>query len=233
MKIFCCYTPAHFVLFDQYFRPSLPPHFDLQATEFLLEGPGDFLSAEFLTCVRRKVERIMASILENPGQWIIWSDVDIVFVRDPHSELERLARQPDIDIFFQREGHGTRDVNTGFIFIHCTDRALAFFRAVQERLSVEPSRNEQLVINELLSQGQLEGAWDYLPFTFYARTHGWPPPKDAMIYHANFTPGNDGIGQKIRQFTEFAWIRRWGFPAWLYSCMKRVPGKLFRVAFGG
>jgi hypothetical protein len=70
--------------------------------------------------------------------------------------------------------------------------------------------------------------WGYLPLSYYARTHGWPPPRKLALYHANYTLGPDGIGQKFAQFREVDSLVRWGCPAYIWSIAKRIPGKLLK-----
>ncbi|MFZ4682990.1 MAG: hypothetical protein ACOYMS_10840, partial [Terrimicrobiaceae bacterium] len=64
------------------------------------------------------------------------------------------------------------------------------------------------------------------PWSFYARTHGWPPPSETHLYHANYTKGTDAVGQKIAQFEEFARIRAGGLPALAWSCLRRLPARM-------
>ena len=232
MKLFCCFTPAHRLLFDRYFQPSLPAAFELHATNIEVAGRGDYYSSEFLECIRRKMALVVESVAANPGELIVWTDIDIVFLENPLEELRRIAAASPADLFLQREGRRIESVNTGFMLIRCTPEALAFFQELQRRLASETHKNEQAVANDLLFIDHFPVRWEYLPLSFYARTHGWPPPQRVFLYHANFTVGPDGIGQKIRQFEELAWVRKWGGPARLYSVVKRVPGKLWRMVVG-
>ena len=88
--------------------------------------------------------------------------------------------------------------------------------------------NEQDAINRLLREdGRLR--WGYLPPSFYARTHGWPPPRDLAIYHANETVGRDGVNQKIAQFQELRWMRQHGTWARVWSYVTKVPKRLSRL----
>jgi hypothetical protein len=82
MKICCCYTPAHEVLFRGYFLPSLPAGLVHESHRLEIPGGGDFLSPEFLQCIRRKITLIRESLIANSGSVILWSDVDIVFQKD-------------------------------------------------------------------------------------------------------------------------------------------------------
>lgn len=228
MQIFCCYTQGHEVLYRDYFKPSLPKGTELRATRLSIAGAGDFLSAEFLECITRKVGLILESLRNYPGKIIVWSDIDIIFIQSVVPELERLLEESGKDILFQREGKKTADVNTGFFVCRCGPRLVAFFEQVRATLLANPRINEQAAINGLLRNGAPID-FGYLPFSYYARTHGWPPPRDLALYHANATSGADGVGQKIRQFQELHWIRQHGPVAVAWSCLKKIPKMLKRL----
>jgi hypothetical protein len=228
MKLFCCWTPAHQVLFDQCFAPSVPADFSLVSTTLEIAGRGDFLSAEFLRCIHEKIGLILASLRENGGELLVWSDIDIEFF---NLSAARLAEElGDHDIAFQCEGARTPDINSGFFICRSGERTVSFFERVLEELRKEPESNEQLVINRLLATRSVDLSWTRLPMRYYARTHGWPPPSDLALYHANATMGRDGVGQKIRQFEELHFVRRYGAPALAWTCLKNIPKRLKRLA---
>ena len=234
MKLYCCYTPAHELLFREHFAPTIPVGVELVAERLEIDGSGDFLSPEFLRCIREKIRRIRMSIARNPGEIIVWSDVDIAFCGDPVAEVAAAFRaSPGRDVLFQREARSMPDVNTGFFGVRCGPEPAAFFERVEERLAAEPGKNEQAVVNDLLLGASDPLRWGYLPWTFYARTHGWPPPRDLVLYHANSTKGHDAVGQKAVQFKELSGIRSGGEPARLWSCIRRIPGRLGRIFIPG
>ena len=146
-----------------------------------------------------------------------------------------------ITTLFQREARRYADVNAGFVVIRCSDRAGRFFARVREALAAHPGENEQRLLNRMLfgdavnnplsaarGAGAGEVEWGYLPWGFYARTHGWPPPRRLALYHANYTAGADAVGQKIRQFRELDRIRRHPVFGRFWSCARRVPGAVLR-----
>lgn len=226
MKIHCVYTPAHEVLYRDWFLPSVPDGIDVVAEPLPIAGEGNYLSEEFLRCIRAKVERVVRSIEENSGGWIVWSDVDILLSADLKRELEAVvASAGDKRMFFQRETREPGEVNTGFILIYCDPATAGFFREVGNLLGVEREKNEQAVINRMLTEGRAVG-WGYLPVEFVARTHGWPPRKRWVIYHANYTIGDRAIAQKIRQFRQVRAMQRWGLPAVAWAVMTRAWEKL-------
>lgn len=204
IHLYCCYTEAHAVLFREYFVPSLTNNVIVHALRIDLAGPGDFLSTEFLDCIRRKIDLIIGSIDSHPGEIIIWSDIDIVLFGDIEQDIRAIFQQrPDLDMAFQREGFHTKDVNSGFIAMRCNASTKRFFEKVKETMLANPEKNEQPVANELLSGDEHLVTWDYLPLVYMARSHGWPPAYGPLkIYHANCTAGADGIKQKQVQFAE-------------------------------
>lgn len=222
MNTYCCYTPAHKILFDNYFLPTAPPSLTIHPTLIDLSGAGDFLSPEFLECIRKKMDLVIESIRANAGHLILWSDVDIVFMRDPRDELVRLAASSNSDLYFQREAHDSPDVNAGFILIRCNEATVVFFEKVKFGMLASPSENEQSVINKILA-GTSEFRWEKLPWSFFAKSHCWPPPSDAYIYHANATSGKDAISQKIAQFRDLEYFQRHGFPALCLIMIKKLP----------
>ncbi|HEX8372072.1 MAG TPA: putative nucleotide-diphospho-sugar transferase [Chthoniobacterales bacterium] len=227
MKLYCCYTPAHAILFERYFLPSVPEGFAVVPTVFDIDGQGDFLSAEFLQCISRKIDLILASIRSNAGGIIVWSDIDIQFFEARSDQLQ--AELGEHDIAFQREGKAVDYVNSGFFVCHCTERLHRFFEQVRDGLRATPHANEQWVINELLKQDGVALDWTYLPFSYYARTHGWPPPAQLSLYHANATTGKSGVERKIQQFSELAFLRRFGFLGLMLTSLKYAPGKVIRT----
>lgn len=228
MKLFYCYSQSHELLLRQYFLPTLPASFEPEG--FFCESPGngDFKTPGYLDCIDFKVSKVLELLEQHAGGVFVMSDIDILFFRDPVPELERLL-SGDTELLLQREGPRTADVNPGFFACRATPAVRGFFQQIVARMKVRGDRNEQFAANDLIHAGEVTVPWDYLPLTYYARTHGWPPPADAVLYHANFTPEAGGVHRKVEQFEEIRWVRKYGRPAWLWSCAKRIPGKLWRM----
>ena len=118
--LFCCHTPAHEVLYRQVFLPSVPEGFEVRSTVLGIDGPGDYLSDEFLRCIRAKLDLVVRSVEENLGDIIVWSDVDIRFFDLSPSALAAELESSACDVLFQRESPRMDDVNTGFFVCRCT-----------------------------------------------------------------------------------------------------------------
>lgn len=226
MKLFCCFTPAHEVLFKTVFAPSVPEGFSLHSEPFELSGGGDFLSPEFLRCINRKMELVLESLRTNRGEVIVWADIDIRFFSLAPDDLR--VELGEHDIAFEREGKQGRYVNTGFFVCRANESVIDFFERVGGDLVQNAHANEQFVVNKLL-RTESTMSWMLLPLTYYARTHGWPPPKDLALYHANATIGPDGIGQKLRQFRDLDFLRRYPILGLALTSIKFAPKRIKRL----
>jgi hypothetical protein len=202
MKLFCLLTPSHELLFHSYFRPTLSTGFDLQVVRSGGAGQGDFLSADWSQAMMEKGRATCQSLRENRGEVIVWSDVDLQFFSLHAADLGTLLAESGRDILFQREWRDRDEVNGGFFVCRCTDAVIALFAAVLEEMGGLTEPRNQPAINARLQRPQPAVAWGYLPLSFYAWTHGWPPPADLVLHHANGTIGKNGVARKIAQFEE-------------------------------
>lgn len=227
MKIYSCFTPSHDVLYRDYHLPSLPTQFSSHSIALDIAGRGDFMARDFLQSIEAKVELMLESIAANPGEAIIWSDVDILYFGDPAAVVAGLLTDGETDIWFQKEHVGHSDeVNAGLVLMRCNAAVAQLYRDVLAFMRSNPGMHDQDGINHLLRNGAAV-RWKYLPLQFSARSHGWPPAWDIVAYHANCTIGEDGVGQKIRQFAELKRVRRFGaFYLRLYSKVSRLLAKV-------
>ena len=64
-------------------------------------------------------------------------------------------------------------------------------------------KNDQTAINEILRSEELGKRWGHLPFTYYARSQGFPPRGEIVLHHANFSgtiPEKIGQLQRVRRY---------------------------------
>lgn len=223
MKIFCCYTPSHNTLYQHDFLPTIPAGFTVQSEIIEMFGEGHYDSPQFVPCVVKKVDLILQNLRDNAGSIIIWADVDIQFYRLT-PDIAR-AELGDHDIAFQAAGVPAHEINSGFFVCRCNDRVIKFFEKVRHRLANEYAGEiEERVMNKLLpTLSDSELSWCQLPRRFYARSNRWPPPRDLVLYHANSTPGANGVELKHRRLREVALLQRYGLPVLLYTCIKYAP----------
>ena len=229
MKIFCCHTPSHNTLYHDDFLPTIPPGFTVQSEVIEMLGEGHYHSPQFVPCVVKKVDLILQSLREHSGNVIIWSDVDIQFYRlTPDIAIAELG---DRDIAFQAAGVPANEINSGFFICRCNARVIKFFEEVRHGLQNQfAGEIEERVINKLLpTLSERALSWCQLPRCFYARSNYWPPPRDLVLYHANSTPGANGLARKHRQLREVALMQRYRLPVLLYTCIKYAPRRARRL----
>jgi hypothetical protein len=181
----------------------MPPHLDSVPHCLDIDGHGDFHSDSYMDAIRAKMDLILDSIQENLDSVIVWSDVDIVFVRNPVPVIQEIFDiDGSLDILFQRENTHSHEVNAGFLAMRCSDILTAFYKLIAFELGRNRHADEQMVINHVLN-GNCSVKWSLLPTSFYAKTHGWPPPDDLIIYHANYTHAPESVHKKIDQLNHF------------------------------
>ncbi len=125
------------------------------------------------------------------------SDVDVQFF--PRFDAEAFQTHFNsfgCDLVFQKERFRPRDteVNCGFYVGRNTKAVRDLLQAALEDLESSQIKNEQMAVNALLRSTNLPHA--SFDRRFYARTHGFPPPKDIWMHHASWTTN---IPEKIRQ----------------------------------
>ena len=126
-----------------------------------------------------------------------------------------MAELGDRDIAFQAAGVPADEINSGFFICRCNVRVIKFFEEVKRPSAkrICRARSKNVVINKLLpTLSECELSWRQLPRSFYARSNRWPPPRDLVLYHANSTPGTNGLEAKHRQLREVALLQRYGLP---------------------
>jgi hypothetical protein len=106
--------------------------------------------------------------------------------------------------------------------MRCSPRVASFFRRVLDAMDAHPEWNDQAAVNHVLPR-QSDVRWTQLPITFAARSQGWPPPRDLMLYHANCTAGTNGVMQKERQFADLDLVRRYGLTGVLWTRLSHAP----------
>lgn len=174
MRLYCCYTPSHERLFREVFKPSVPQGFELTAHRLELQGRALFLSPEFLEGIRAKVRLIAQSLRDHPGEVLVWSDVDVLFLDFTPGMARGLLQDSGNDLLFQRSTRTGPTLNSGFFICLSTPEMAALFQSTLERIEREPHRNEESVLNEVLPGSPLP--WGYLPPPFMSAPWAGLPP---------------------------------------------------------
>jgi len=154
--------------------------------------------------VMNKLPIILRALDEERDQkdgMLVWSDVDIQFFDFSMPDLEETLARSGKDALFQQEGvvwaDGHREFNSGFFIFRRSEKMRAFFQAALEMMRGKECPYDQHVMNRMLAQ-QPWIEWDCLSRRYYARTHGFPPPRDAILHHATCSLKNS-VQAKIRQ----------------------------------
>ena len=166
---------------------------------------GSFLTGDWQNAMCVKVRHALKFCTHSPDETVfLVSDVDVQFFSAFSTEkflsyFESLS----CEVAFQKERYraGDTEMCCGFYVARNTPRFRRLLATALGRLEVEDVKNEQVVINRLLKEGHVT----YAPLDgrFYARSHGFPPPRDIWIHHANWT---DNVALKRRQLDRVAKI---------------------------
>jgi len=199
MKILCVLTDSHRIMFENYFIKTIPCPDNVIIKTLKLEGDGSYKSKSWQKAVQTKTEFVISYIksVEN-NTLFVFCDVDIQFF--PSFNINKLKNElieSKKDILFQKETSRKNDllINSGFYVAKSSMRLLKFFEQVLEALEKSKIKSDQTCINILLESSSI--SWGFLPFNYYARTHGVPLPDLIYCHHANKAAK---INDKINQF---------------------------------
>ena len=199
LPILIVLSSAHEVLFREYFLPTLPAGLEIVPMQMgANKSDGAYLSKEWQDAMCAKIRHALAFCRKAAeGEIFIVSDVDVQFF--PAFNVEAFLNYFDslgCDLAFQKERFrpGDTEVNCGFYTGRNNAAVRALLEASLEMLEKEEVKNEQSIINLML--GRLDVRFTTLDGHFYARTHGFPPPRDLWMHHASWTMN---VPDKIRQ----------------------------------
>jgi Nucleotide-diphospho-sugar transferase len=192
-------SSAHEPLFRRYFQPTLPPGLRLKLCELgTNKSDGAYMSREWQDAMCAKVRHALDFCRLSPeGEPFIVSDVDVQFFTPFNAGLFlQYVDAMGCDLVFQRERfrEGDTEVNCGFYTGRNTPAVRQLLARVLENLERDTLRNEQNAVNRMMKELKFE--FSTLDQRFYARTHGFPPPKDIWMHHASWTTT---IPDKIKQ----------------------------------
>lgn len=190
IKLLTVLTESHRELFERYFLPSLPKGLDLLTHRMDSEGDGSYESGNWQAGVVEKLKFALNHVAGNKGSIFVLSDVDIQFFGSFTAEgLERFLNDSNCEILFQRETTDPKsyEVNTGFYIARCGDYVEELLRQAIKKCAGHGIANDQIAVNGLLKAEDKGSLWDFLPPTYYARSHGFPPPSGIVMHHANLT----------------------------------------------
>ena len=140
-----------------------------------------------------KIVKIIEEIKNNMGRLLIYSDIDIVFLK-PIKKIV-LKSIIDNDIVFQAETKPflkflkqKANINSGFMAIQCSPKTLKFFEHVLDINMKDKKLIDQDIVTDLLSKDGSGIMWDIFPGKISARSHTPDIIKPFMaVFHANCT----------------------------------------------
>jgi hypothetical protein len=228
MKLYAVVTPSHRSLYERFFVPSLDTNaFELNPCLLEQDGVGEFLADDFKKCIRFKLEKILESIRRNPGEIVVWSDIDIQFFRlQPNHILSYFDHE--IDFVAQRWSLANDAVCGGFYAILSSERMYDFFTEVSTLTRDKTNGNEQDAINLALKASPSRVRWKLFGPEFYSRSHGIRIPPNALLHHATCITPNDYVNQKISLLTQLQNFDQWHPTKKRIYVLQQVPGALKR-----
>lgn len=227
MKLLTSYSLANEILFGNYFLPTFPEKDRLLAKRLPGGGDSEYGSPAWEAGVLGKVQHVADYLMSEQGPVeFALADADIQFF--PSFSLDRLSgllAESGCDILYQREFGigGPPGVNTGFYVARATSCFRDFFSTVQGRLKHAARKSDQTIVNALLPDSKIK--WGYLPWEYYARTQGFPPPEGSLLHHANGTKANS-LRRKMRQLHCVRCYLAGGFPGRIQARIEKI---LFRL----
>ena len=189
-KIYSVYTELFKPVWEIYEASVRKFSADLEPTSFEISTFGGLnRSTDWQQCVDTKQQMIFASIRENLGKIIIWSDCDVVFVNNPIPEINQCMEGMDICGF--NDGRNYLYLNSGLLALRCSDKLTGMWSKLTSQpihsnsfIKSPPDTNDydQFAINWLL-QSNKDIKYAFLPESFWCHHRG-NPPDDICAFHA-------------------------------------------------
>jgi len=208
MKLVAVYTGSHERLVNDWFLPSLQDDYELQLHRCDVRGTGSFRAPDWTAAVQHKCRRIVEAIRDNPGEVIVYSDVDVQFFAPTRERI--LDAMYGRDIACQLDAPNGQAC-TGFFAVRANEATLALWREVERCIPREG--RDQPAFNRLLrASGAIR--FGYLPLEFFGagtfHRRKWRPgnrlyvPAQPVMFHANWTVGVDNKLQLLREARRIA-----------------------------
>ena len=203
MKIYTYYSSSHKILYDDFFKPSLRLLYSKEDAPIKgmsipqISDTGDFGNFDFNKTVNHKYNLLKQALKDNWGDYFIFADSDIQFIKPFISDLK--IRIKDYDIVAQADEN---DICSGFFIAKANIAVESFFNSSQQMLIDENFKyNDQVYFNrcknminyELLPKDKYYTVGNF--FTNSQGTHVWSGednitiPNDVYVHHANYIIG--------------------------------------------
>ena len=185
-------------LYDQFFLPSLansPIAVIAHTSPYYGAAFGQW---EFEAVIHFKITKIIESLKQPANHIVIWSDLDIFFLKPIQTIINDLQkRMQNIDLLGSRERINEKYINTGFLVLRCTEVNIQFFQELLKRITTNRS-TEQPEFNNLINKPH-NVKWGVLPPEYWNITVHCSV--DPFFAHANWIalyPGKTYVEQKIK-----------------------------------
>ena len=186
-----------------------------EVSEKSYEGMLPWETNQFKFAMRNKIQEVIKSLKENKGA-VIWSDIDIVFLKPMSKICENLTRTINYcDLAVSPEWE--KNINTGFFVARCNRISIDFFEKLLH-IIVEKNETEQPLANNLLGARERQGInkfpirWRRLSEAYWNMTLNTPLSESSFFIHANWPGGfekytkeklNGDYVQKKKQMIDF------------------------------
>jgi hypothetical protein len=168
---------------------------------------SNFGTSDFKRIIREKVYRIIHEVIvDNWGQYVIVSDIDIVFYGKINTIIDDFVDEK-YSIVFQKENR-QKGINTGFVLMKCDKKVSEIWEAVLDTLDSSPEHefiNEQAAMVTMFRENPPEKVkWGLFPDEIWAFSND-PMPPNIILHHANCTAPHSNktsLELKLEQFKE-------------------------------
>ena len=205
LKILAFYTPSHAEIFDKYFLPS----FDVinKDKDFCLEvklqedqyvKDGVYHTHGWAKTQINKIEFYKNQAIENYGEYLIFSDVDIQFFRNFKSNIlkkiknyDLVAQQSASKQWLIDKGH---NLCSGFFIFKANKKVISLFETTQNCIDISNDNvADQICLNinkDSVNWGKLSKKYFNTGMVTGGQEWGSVKakyiPKDLYLHHANF-----------------------------------------------
>ncbi|XP_010538290.1 PREDICTED: uncharacterized protein At4g15970-like [Tarenaya hassleriana] len=177
----------------------------LRTTGTDFSGEKLFMSQDYLRMMWRRID-FLASVLQL-GYNFLFTDADIVWLRDPFTRLDANADFQIASDFFNGDSNSVRNaVNGGFTFVRANNRTIEFYKFWYSSRQMFPGKHDQDVFNKIKLGPYIEKIGIKMRFLDTVYFGGFCQPSRDMnrvcTMHANCCIGQANKVKDLRQVLE-------------------------------
>lgn len=198
-RLLTAFSDSHDILFKKYFKPTVDKlnEYDLVVEKYnQLSDTGEFYKTGWKEAVGEKLKFLLKTINECWGDYFIFSDVDVMFIKPSKDFL--INQLGTNDVAFQRDN---KDLCSGFFIMKANDATLKFVTECINNYNLYPEDQEAMRKNKHLVNSKLlpNEIFNIAMVNNYRVWNGeyFDIPKNILVFHANWTVG---IKSKIDLF---------------------------------